>query len=124
MSTCTIEINSKEYTLCLTREAVKEIENMGFNIQNYVDKPVNSMDLLWYGGFIHNHKDVNYNLACKLLTTFTTPVNTGEKDEEGNPIAECGDIQEVLDFLSGEYSNFVYAPTDTARKKKAKIVKA
>lgn len=108
MNTCTIEINDKEYTLCLTRESIKQIENMGFNIQNFIQKPVTYQDILWYGGFIAKHKDVNPNLAIKLMESYQ----------------EDGDVQEVLGFLSEEYSNFVNAPTDIASKKKAKIVKA
>lgn len=110
MNTCTIEINQKEYTLCLTREAVKKIEGMGFNIQNFIQKPITYQDILWYGGFVSKHSDVNPNLAVKLMESYS---------EEG------GDVNEVLEFLSEEYSNFVNAPADTASKtKKAKIVKA
>lgn len=109
MNTCTIEINDKEYTLCLTREAIKKIEGMGFNIQNFIQKPITYQDILWYGGFIAKHPDVNSNLAIKLMESYR----------------EDGDVNEVLEFLSEEYSNFVNAPADTAsKKKKAKIVKA
>lgn len=109
MNTCTITINDKEYTLCLTREAVKKIESMGFNIQNFIQKPITYQDILWYGGFVAKHPDVNSNLAIKLMESY-------REDE--------GDVNEVLEFLSEEYSNFVNAPADTASKKKAKIVKA
>lgn len=109
MNTCVIEINGKEYTLCLTRAAVKAIENRGFNIQSYVEKPITYMDVLWYGGFVANHPDVNPNLASTLLETYK---------EEG------GDEWEVIEFLANEYSNFVNAPADTKYKKKAKINKA
>ncbi len=109
MNTCVINISDKDYTLCLTREAIKVIESMGFNINNFIAKPVTYMDTLWYGGFIANHKDVNPNLAVKLLETYQN---------------EGGDINEVLNFLGNEYSNFVNAPTDTNSKKKAKITKA
>ena len=84
MNTCTIEINDKEYTLCLTRESIKTIENMGFNIQNFIQKPITYQDILWYGGFIANHPDVNPNLAIKLMETY-------QKE---------GDVSEVLEFLS------------------------
>lgn len=109
MNTCIIEINGKEYTLCLTRESVKEIEKLGFNIQNFIQKPITYQDVLWYGGFTAKHIDVNSNLAIKLMESYK---------QEG------GDVNEVLEFLAEEYSNFVNAPTDTASKKKAKIVKA
>lgn len=108
MNICTINITDKEYNLCLTREAVKVIESKGFNIQTFVNKPVTMTELLWYAGFIPNHKEVNQNLSVKLLETYR---------EEG------GDINEVVEFLAEEYSNFVNAPADTATKK-AKIVKA
>jgi hypothetical protein len=109
MNTCIIEVGDKEYTLCLTREAVKEIEKLGFNIQDFMNKPITYMDLLWYGGFIPKHKTVSQNLSLKIMETYK---------EEG------GDINEVIEFLASEYSNFVNAPTDTKAKKKAKIVKA
>lgn len=113
MNTCTIEVNEKEYKLCLTREAVKQIEGMGFNVQNFIQKPITYQDILWYGGFIANHPSVTPSLAIKIMETYK---------------AEDGDVNEVLEFLSEEYSNFVNAPTDTASKKKkmkkAKIVKA
>lgn len=109
MNTCTIEVNEKEYTLCLTREAIKKIETMGFNIQNFLQKPITYQDILWYGGFVANHSDVNFNLSIKLMETYKK---------------EGGDISEVLEFLAEEYSNFVNAPTDIVSKKKAKIVKA
>ena len=111
MNSCTIEINDKEYTLCLTREAVKKIESLGFNIQNFASKPITYIDILWYGGFIANHSDVNQNLAIKLFETYQ---------------AEGGDTTEVINFLAEEYANFVNAPTDTDSKKtkKAKIVRA
>lgn len=109
MNTCTIEVGDKEYTLCLTRESVKEIEKLGFNIQSFMNKPVTYMDILWYGGFIAKHKTVSQNLSLKIMDTYK---------------AEGGDVNEVIEFLAGEYSNFVNAPTDTKAKKKAKIVKA
>lgn len=109
MNTCTIEVSGKEYTLCLTRKAVKEIENLGFNIQAFMNKPVTYMDILWYGGFITNHRTVNQNLSLKIMDSYK---------------AEGGDVNEVIEFLASEYSNFVNAPTDTKATKKAKIVKA
>ena len=48
-------------------ESVKEIEKLGFNIQGFMNKPVTFMDILWYGGFIANHKNVNQNLSLKII---------------------------------------------------------
>lgn len=109
MNTCIIEVGDKEYRLCLTREAIKEMEALGFNIVDFTKKPITYMDILWYGGFITNHKNVTQNLSLKIMDTYK---------EEG------GDVNEVIEFLAKEYSNFVNAPADTKSKKKAKIVKA
>ena len=109
MNTCTIEIGDKEYTLCLTREAVKEMENQGFNIQAFMQKPVTYMDILWLGGFYTNHRNINKTKALNLQDQYKK---------------EGGDVNEVIEFLASEYSKFVNAPTDTKSVKKAKIVKA
>jgi hypothetical protein len=109
MNICTINIKDKDYELCLTRQAIKEIEAKGFNVQNFVNKPVTYMEVLWYGGFVAKHPNVNFNLATKLMDSY--------KDEGG-------DVNEVINFLADEYSNFVNAPADTKSTKKAKIVKA
>ncbi len=109
MNTCTIEIGDKEYTLCLTREAIKEMESLGFNIQEFMAKPITYMDILWYGGFYAKHKNINKTKALNLQDQYK---------------AEGGDVNEVIEFLATEYANFVNAPTDTKPTKKAKIVKA
>lgn len=109
MNECIIEIGDKEYTLCLTRESIKEIEKQGFNISKFMDKPITYMDLLWYSGFYAKHRNINQTKAQNLQNQYR---------EEG------GDVNEVIEFLADEYSNFVNAPTDTKSVKKAKIVKA
>lgn len=109
MNTCTIEIGGNEYTLCLTRESIKEMEKQGFNIQDFMAKPITYMDILWVGGFYANHRNINKTKALNLQD---------EYKKEG------GDVNEVIEFLVNEYANFVNAPADTKSVKKAKIVKA
>ncbi len=109
MNKCIIEIGGKEYNLCLTREAVKEIEKEGFNIQEFMSKPITYMDILWVGGFYVNHRNINKTKALNLQDQYK---------------AEGGNVTEVIEFLATEYANFVNAPSDTKSTKKAKIVKA
>ena len=109
MKKCEIEIGEKTYSLYLTRSSVKDIESKGFNLQDFADKPITMIDLLWYGGFIANHRDVNPTLSQKLFEQY---------EEEG------GDTMEVINFLAESYTNFVSAPADTKLKKKAKITEA
>lgn len=111
MNTCVIEINNKEYTLCLTRDSVRLMESMGFDMAE-LEKGKNILthtEILWRAGFYENHKDVNDNLAIKLMKSYK---------EEG------GDVGEVIKFLLEEYLGFLIALSSGESTKKAKIVRA
>ncbi len=109
MNTCTIDINGKEYTFCLTREAVKWLESRGLNIAELGNKTITYIDLFWVAGLIAKHGELRENEALDLRQ---------EYENEG------GDVMEVITFLINEYTNFLDALTDTgSKKKKAKIVK-
>lgn len=117
MDTCTIEINDKEYTFCLTREAIKWLEARGLNLSDLASKTVTYIDLFWVAGLIAKHGDLSEAEALQLRRDYEN-VNA--------PVEEQGDVMEVISFLVEEYTNFVYALTDTGlnkKKKKAKIVK-
>lgn len=53
--TLTFTDNGKEYTLAFTRETVIATENMGFNINEVVNKPIASLLTLWRGAFLEHH---------------------------------------------------------------------
>ena len=53
--TLTFTDNGKEYTLAFTRETVIATENMGFNINEVVNKPIASLLTLWRGAFLEYH---------------------------------------------------------------------
>lgn len=94
-----ITINGKNYVLELTRESIKWLESMGFEIENFGKKPLTYFDLLWTSLFIANHKDVNPNLAIKLLETY---------EKEGKK------ANELVKFAIEEYESFMNALTDTS----------
>lgn len=106
MRKCSINIKDKDYTIELNRESIVWLENAGFNISDFEIKPLVTIELLWSAGFIMNHKDVNPNLALKLMDSYK---------EEG------GDVTEVAKFILEEYQSFISALSDTNCKKKAKI---
>ena len=62
-----LKINDKDYTLEMNRSSIKWLEAHGFSIADFEAKPLTYYDLLWTSLFGANHKDVNPNLAIKLL---------------------------------------------------------
>ncbi|MCI9585266.1 MAG: hypothetical protein HFH45_01360 [Bacilli bacterium] len=118
MNTCTIEIKGKEYTFCLTREAIKWLEARGMNFGELDKKMFTYVDLFWVAGLITKHGELTELEAHQLMIDYANA--DAEKEEDK------GDVMEVISFLIEEYTNFVYALTDTksnSKKKKAKIVK-
>lgn len=65
-----LKINDKDYTLEMTRDSIKWLEAMGFSIEEFDRKPITFYDLIWTSLFIANHKDINPNLAIKLMDTY------------------------------------------------------
>lgn len=117
MNTCSIEINGKEYTFCLTREAIKFLEANGLNFEEIAHKSLTYMELFWVAGLIAKHGDLTRPEALQLMEDY---------ENADAPIEEQGDVMEVIAFLVDEYTNFVSALTDTSsnsKKKKAKIVR-
>ena len=106
MRKCSITIKDKEYTIQLNRDSIMWLESTGFAIEDFYKKPLTSVELLWTTGFVMNHREVNQNLAMKLLETY---------QEEG------GDVTEVAKFVLEEYQSFINALSDTKSKKKATI---
>ncbi len=92
-----IKIGDKEYTLAMNRESIKWLEANGFSLDDLGRKPVTCYELLWISLFRANHKDVNPNLAIKLMETYQS---SGEKP--GN----------IVKFAIDEYNSFLSALAD------------
>jgi hypothetical protein len=105
MRKCSINIKDKDYDLQMTRESIVWLEGNGFDPRKFEEKPLTYMNLLWQSAFIANHKDVNPNLALKLMDSY---------QEEG------GDISEIINFVVEEYQSFISALSDTQSKSKKK----
>ena len=91
------DLNGKDYTLMMTRESIKWLEANGFSIEDFNKKPITFYDMLWTSLLIANHKDVNPNLAMKLMTTYEAKGKT--------PI-------QVIKFAVEEYQAFMSALAD------------
>lgn len=103
MRQCKLKINNKDYTLELNRDSIKWLENYGFSIEEFDKKPLTFYDLLWTSLFLANHKDVNPNLAIKLMDTY--------KEEKGNKM-----VSKIVKFAIEEYTSFMRALSDTDSK--------
>ena len=92
-----LKINDKDYTLEMNRDSIKWLEAMGFSIEEFDKKPITFYDLIWTSLFVANHKDVNPNLAIKLMETYQ---KSGK-----NPA-------KVVKFAIEEYQSFMNALAD------------
>lgn len=92
-----LHIKDKDYTLEMNRDTVKLLESNGFSIEEFDKKPLTYYDLLWTSLFYANHKDVNPNLALKLMDTYRT--------DNHNP-------SKVIKFAIDEYQTFMSALAD------------
>ena len=111
MRKCEIEISEKTYTLELNRNSIKWLEANGFVAEEFEKKQLTFVDLLWTSGFIKNYPTMTISEGSTLLDKYES---------------EGGDVQEIIEFLTEEYKNFILALTDTKSKstKKAKIMEA
>ena len=96
------DYNGKHYCLEYTRETVKQMEAMGFNINDIGDKPATRIEQLWAGAFLANCRKTSQTIVKELfdkmkdrealLKTLTEMYNNtlsyllpdAEDDDEGN----------------------------------------
>lgn len=99
-----LNINNKDYVLELDRTSIKWLEAAGFNLEDFLKKPITFREYLWTSLFIKNHQDVNPTLAIKLMDTYA--------NEKGNNM-----VNKVVRFAYEEYDSFINALTDTNSEK-------
>ena len=100
--------NGQDYTLEYDRTSVKMLENSGFVLDEFLQKPMNNIELAFAGSFIKNHKSVkqtvidNIYKGCKnknkLIETLTVMIQEKyeslleDGDDEGNVNWEVIDL--------------------------------
>lgn len=92
-----LKINDKDYTLEMNRETVYWLEARGFVFEDFDKKPITYYDMLWASLFLANHKDVNPNLAFKLMESYKASGKSPAK---------------VVKFAVEEYQSFIAAQAD------------
>lgn len=94
-----LKINAKDYVLEMNRNTIKWLEAYGFSIEDFDKKTITYYDLLWTSLFLANHKEVNPNLAMKLLESY-------EKEKGAKMVTK------VIKFAIEEYNSFINARAD------------
>ena len=55
------------YTLEYTRKSAEIIENMGFELNSLITKPMTMIPLAFYGAFLKNHKGISKKETDRLF---------------------------------------------------------
>jgi hypothetical protein len=84
----------EEYTLEYNRMSVKLLENAGFVFEEFLEKPMNNIDLVFNGAFIKNHR--------KLPQVTIDEIFDHLKDKKGLITTLQKMIQETYDALLDE----------------------
>lgn len=101
-----LNINDKEYVLELNRNAIKWLEDKGYEPIKFESKPLTYFEMLWESLFIANYQNtVSHNLAMKLMETY---------EEKHN-------VTSVIKFAIEEYATFMNALADTNSMENEKL---
>lgn len=74
----TITYQSNEYVLEYSRNAVKQMEQQGFVLDQISDKPMTMVPLLVYGAFMKNNKGIKRNLVDEIYEHISDKIGDGE----------------------------------------------
>ena len=99
-TTVTITYQKQQYILEYSRNAVKQLEQQGFVVDQLGEKPMTMVPLLVYGAFIKNHKGIKRALVDEIYEHIVDKIGDGED----------GFIQVLLEM----YAETVNTLTDTS----------
>lgn len=83
--------NGQEYVLEYDRTSVKILENNGLNIDEFLEKPMNNIELAFTGAFIKNHRNTPQTTIDEIFN--------GCKDKNKLIIALNNMLRETYDAL-------------------------
>ena len=73
-----VEYQGKDYVLEYTRNAVKQMEQQGFVLDQISEKPMTMIPLLVHGAFARNHKGIKRALVDEIYEHITDKFGDGE----------------------------------------------
>ena len=77
-TTITVTYNKHSYKLEFSRNAVKQMEQQGFVLDQIGDKPMTMVPLLVYGAFMKHHKGIKRTLVDEIYEHIADKVGDGE----------------------------------------------
>lgn len=87
----TITYQNNEYVLEYSRNAVKQMEQQGFVLDQISDKPMTMVPLLVYGAFMKNNKGIKRNLVDEIYENLVDKIGSD---------GETGFIQTLLEMYA------------------------
>src|SRR5574344_1244726 len=103
MNNTIINFNYKgeEYKLEYSKNAIKIIEAQGFDVNNFLDKPMTNIELAFTGAFIKNHPKISTAKVSEMLES-------------------CPNKQELvaalIQMINEQYSGLTEEPTEEDSK--------
>lgn len=76
-----VTYKSQEYVLEYSRQAVKQMEDQGFVLDQIGDKPMTMIPLLVYGAFMKNNRGIKRSLVDEIYENIVGKI--GRDGEEG-----------------------------------------
>ena len=102
-----IEVGNKEYKLGYpTRKSAKVAEEHGLDLISNGGKLITLNDKIFYTGLLANHPSMTEYEALEIMEAYKK---------------EDGDMDEIIQFLTEQYTAFIKSP-DGKKKKKAQII--
>ena len=77
-TTVTITYQKQQYILEYSRNAVKQLEQQGFVVDQLGEKPMTMVPLLVYGAFMKNHKGIKRALVDEIYDHIVDKIGDGE----------------------------------------------
>lgn len=100
------EIEEKEYRFALDRNEIIRAEKLGLKLREIENAPITQLSILWSVGLHKHQPNLNEKQTLSLLDKY---------------IEEDGDFNEIIEFLTGEYSAFFQTTQADTKKKKARV---
>lgn len=108
--------DGETYTLEYDRASVKLLEDNGFKLDEFLDKPMSNIELAFSGAFIKNHKKTKQTTIDVIYEKLK-----GKKEliiQLQKMISEC--YESLLDEPDGDEGNVTWEVVDLSPKKSQK----
>lgn len=84
----TVSYKNEDYVLEFSRDTAKQIEEMGFVLNEVSSKPATMIPLLVYGAFLKNNRGIKRKLVDEIYKNLTGKVNRAGEEGFINVLTE------------------------------------